>query len=425
MNTVAKVVEVERILLVVPFEQRIRREMERARIHRWSEVEVIRVVTDAGVVGYGETVQNYTWGRVSDTEVAVGRSPFELMWDDALGAGLQMALFDAAGKLAGVPVYRLLGSKVRDWCPISFWDHDMSPEMYEQEAKIAVDLGYTSFKIKTRPWHDVYETVGRISDSTPDYFHIDADWNDFLINVSNAVPVLRELETDFPKISIFEGPIRADDLPGNRLLREKIRTPIAHHYGTIPPRSAIIEGYCDGFVMAGGVSKIVAGGAACATANMPFFLQMVGTGLTTAMALHLGAALSHAQWPAITCHELYEHPLIDRRFEVLGGYVKAPEEPGLGVTVDEGALERYRVEVADFTLPRRLIRYRRPCGIDVHFADDSHNTSPMWAYFATGNQPVYERGVRTELLDDDGTPEFADLHARASIAPVLTRVQPA
>ncbi len=53
------------------------------------------------------------------------------MWDDGLGAGLQMALFDAAGKLAGVPVYRLLGPKVRDWCPISFWDHDMSPEMYE------------------------------------------------------------------------------------------------------------------------------------------------------------------------------------------------------------------------------------------------------------------------------------------------------
>ena len=417
----AIVVDVERILLVIPFEQRIQREMERARIHTWSEVEVIRVTTDAGVVGYGETVQNYTWGKVPDTEAAIGRSPFELMWDDSLGAGLQMALFDAAGKLAGVPIYRLLGYKVRDWCPISFWDHDMSPDMYEAEARIAVDLGYTSFKIKARPWHDVYETVKRISSTTPDHFHIDADWNDFLINVSNAVTVLRQLEEEFPKISIFEGPIRADDLPGNRLLRQKIRTPIAHHYGTIPPRSAIQEGYCDGFVMAGGVSKIVAGGAACATANMPFFLQMVGTGLTTTMTLHLGAALSHAQWPAITCHELYERPLLSSRIDVTGGYAKTPEEPGLGVTVDEEALERYRVDVADLSLPRRLIRYCRPCGIDVYFADDSHNTSPMWAHFAAGNQPVYERGVTTTLLDDDGTPEFADLHARALEAPVLTR----
>lgn len=421
MNAAAKVVDVERILLVVPFHERIQREMERARIHLWSEVEVIRIVTDAGVVGYGETIQNYTWGRVPDTERAIGRSPFELMWDDSLGAGLQMALFDAAGKLAGVPVYRLLGNRVRDWCPISFWDHDMPPEMYEAEAKIAVELGYTSFKIKTRPWHDVYETVRRISEATPEHFHIDADWNDFLVNVSNAVPVLRELETDFPKISIFEGPIRADDLPGNRLLREKIRTPIAHHYGTIPARSAIQEGYCDGFVMAGGVSKIVAGGASCATANIPFFLQMVGTGLTTAMALHLGAALSHAQWPAITCHELYQHPLIDERIDVVGGYAQAPQEPGLGIVVDEAALERYRVDVADLALPRRLVRYCRPCGMAVYFAKDSHNTSDMWKYFANGNQPLYERGVRTDLLDDDGSPEFDKLFARAVVAPVLMR----
>ncbi len=235
------------------------------------------------------------------------------------------------------------------------------------------------------------------------------------------MPVLRELEQDFPKISIFEGPIKADDLPGNRLLREKIRTPIAHHYGTIPPRSAIQEGYCDGFVMAGGVSKIVHGGAASATANMPFFLQMVGTGLTTTMALHLGAALSHAQWPAITCHELYVHPLLEKRIDVLGGYAQAPDEPGLGVMVDEAALEKYRVDKADFTLPPRLIRYHRSCGIDVYFADDSHNTSPMWAYFANGSQPLYERGVSTTLIDDDGSVEFADLHESAVKAPVLMR----
>ena len=52
--TSAKITEVERILLYVPFVERIRLEMERARIHAWGEVEVIRVVTDAGIVGYGE-----------------------------------------------------------------------------------------------------------------------------------------------------------------------------------------------------------------------------------------------------------------------------------------------------------------------------------------------------------------------------------
>lgn len=421
MAAQAKVTEVERILLFIPFVDRVRREMERAWIHAWAEVELIRVVTDAGVVGYGETIQNYTWGKVNIAERVIGKSPFSLMWDDSLGAGLQMALFDAAGKLAGVPVYQLLGKKVRDWCPISFWDHDMSPAKYEVEVQEAVKLGYTCMKIKTRPWFDVYETIQRMSAVTPDYFSIDADWNDFLINVSNAVPVLRKLEEDFPKIKIFEGPIRADDVPGNKLLRSQIRTATAHHYGSVPGRTAISEGYCDGFVIGGGVNRVMADGLASAMANMPFFLQMVGTGLTTTLALHLGAVLTHAQWPAITCHELYSHPLITARPDVVGGYARVPEAPGLGVEIDEAAVAKYRVDKAGLSLPKRIIRYARACGVNVYFANNSHHTSQMWNYFSQGNQPLFERGVTTELLDDDGSPGFADLYERSQIAPVLSR----
>src|SRR5690606_4667944 len=264
-------------------------EMERACLHDWSIVELIRVETDAGVVGWGETIQRYTWGRVQDTDRVIGQSPFSLMWDDSLGAGLQMALLDAAGKLAGVPVRDLLGHTVRDWCPLSFWAHDMPPEDYAIEAQEAAKLGYTSIKIKARPWFDMYETIHRISEVTPDYFKIDSDWNDFLINVSTAVPVLRKLEEAFPKIKIFEGPIRANDVAGNKLLRSQIRTATAHHYGSVPGHVAISEGYCDGFVIGGGLSRILYNGRAAAMANMPFFLQMVGTGLTATLALHLGA----------------------------------------------------------------------------------------------------------------------------------------
>lgn len=417
----AKITNVERILLVVPIVKRVRRELERANIHTWAETEVIRVTADNGAVGYGETIQNYTWGRVKETERVLGRNPFELMWDDSLGAGLQMALFDLAGKLAGAPVHRLLGSKCREWAPISFWNHDMSPAAYEQEARVTVELGYTSIKIKTRPWFDVYETVRRISAVTPAWFHIDCDWNDFLLDASTAIPVLQKLENDFPKIALWEGPILAHDLAGNRLLRQRVRTPIAHHYGSIPPNAAIGAGYCDGFVMAGGVSKLFHGGIAAAAANMPFFIQMVGTGLTEAMALHLGAVLTHAQWPAITCTELYEHNLLTDRIPILGGYAQAPDAPGLGVNVDEAALEKYRVDEADFSLPRRLIKYSRANGVSVYFKDNSFSGgSQMWTYFRTANQPLYERGVKTELVDDDGSPGFAELYERATDRPVLT-----
>ncbi len=412
-----KVTKVERFTLQVPFVERVRREMERAGIHTWSELEITKVVTDGEIIGWGETIQNYTWGKVQAEDRVIGKTPFELMWDDSLGAGLQMALFDAAGKLAGVPVYRLLGNKCRDWCAMSFWDHDMSPEKYEIEAKKAVELGYTCIKVKTRPWFDVRETMHRISEVTPDHFRIDADWNAFLNNVSNAIPVLRELEECFPKIKIFEDPIKRDDASGNRYMRTQIRTAIAHHYGTIGPRAGVeMGGVCDGWVVGGGVVSTMNQGATAAAMNMPFFLQMVGAGPTTAMSLHLSSVLVQAQWPTINCHELYEHNLLKERIAVAGGHAQVPESPGLGVEMDQDAIEKYRVEKADHDLPRRMIKVNRASGMNVYFA----NTRQKWVFFGDGNLEVDAWGSSTEYLDDDGSREFDELFKRASEAPVLT-----
>ena len=415
----ARITGVERTLLWVPFVERIGRDMERAGIHTWSQIELLEVRTDAGVSGWGETIENYTWGRAGADERVIGRSPQELIWDDSLGAGLQMALLDAAGKLAGVPVHALLGHQVRNACPLSFWDHDMAPERYAAEAREAVRLGYTCMKIKTRPWWDVYDTVQRISDATPDWFAIDADWNDFLIDASTALPALRELETAFPKLKILEGPIRSTDVAGNRRLRAQLGTAIAHHYGAVPPHAAISGGYCDGFVVGGGVAAIAAAASVAETATMPIFLQMVGTGLTASLSLHLGAVLPAARWPAVTCHELYRHCLLTARIPVTGGYAAVPDGPGLGVEVDRAAVQRYRVDRAELALPRRLIRYCRPVGAAVYFIAHARPGTQMWQYFARGNQPPYERGVCTELLDDDGSDAFARLYARAEQAPVL------
>ena len=122
---------------------------------------------------------------------------------------------------------------------------------------------------------------------------------------------------------------------------------------------------------------------------MPFFLQMVGAGPTTALSLHLSAVLTHAQWPTITCHELYEHHLLSERIPVIGGHARVPEEPGLGVEMNEDALERYRVDEADHSLPKRLIRVTRPGDLNVYFV----NSGQKWVFFGKGNLPVDEWGL--------------------------------
>ena len=136
-----KVTNVERIVVDVPFtprQQKITRNSV-SSVYNWSVLELCKVTTDTGHVGWGETVIRYTYGRVTDRTVerVLGQRPAELMNDDSLGAGLQMALFDVVGKILETPGHQLIGPKVRDWTPISWWCIDASPEDWAAEAKDA------------------------------------------------------------------------------------------------------------------------------------------------------------------------------------------------------------------------------------------------------------------------------------------------
>ena len=108
-----KVTNIERILVDIPFTPRQQEITVQSvsTVYNWSLLELCKVTTDTGHVGWGETVIHYTYSRVSDNSVqrVLGQSPAEHMNDDSLGAGLQMALFDVVGKILEVPVYRLLG----------------------------------------------------------------------------------------------------------------------------------------------------------------------------------------------------------------------------------------------------------------------------------------------------------------------------
>jgi L-alanine-DL-glutamate epimerase-like enolase superfamily enzyme len=105
----------------------------------WSLVEICTVTLESGVVGVGETIVQYTWGRVPPgaAERVRGRTAFECLWDDSLGCGLQMAIWDAAGKQAGVPCHALFGQQVRSAAPMSWWCLDFSPEEWVEEARLA------------------------------------------------------------------------------------------------------------------------------------------------------------------------------------------------------------------------------------------------------------------------------------------------
>lgn len=418
MTAKLRIRDVERIVVDVPFTPRCQQWNAR-EVWQWRISEIVRVTTDApDLVGYGETILHYTWGRVPDAAIerVRGGNPADFLGDDSLGAGLQMALYDLVGKALGVPAYRLFNlPRVREWCPISWWNIDMPPEANAAEALEALAAGYTSYKIKARPWFDVFAQVEAISAVTPEYFRLDLDWNNMLINQGNAAPVLAELDKQ-PRVAIYESPIMQHDVEGQRLLRTKTSRPLALHFGEPPFPTVVRDMVCDGFVVSGGVASILRQGALAAAFEKPFWLQMVGTGLTTAMSAHLGAVLPFAQWPSVNCLNNYADDLLQTPLTITGGYLRVPEAPGLGIAIDEGALERFRMQPPhEHPAPRMIMSVVWPGGRVMHY---TQMRPQCWDDFWHGNQPAQERGATMEVHFDDGTPEWAELHARASRAPV-------
>lgn len=210
-------------------------------------------------------------------------------------------------------------------------------------------------------------------------------------------------------------------MSGNKRIKQAVRTPVAMHYGNPAPLVALREDVCDGFVIGGGVSRVLAQGHVAAMADKPFWLQLVGTGVTAAFSLHLAAVSSHALWPAVNCHQLYEHSLLTEPITVHKGMAKVPDAPGLGYELDRDAVERYRVpRPARRPDPPRLIEVSWPDGRKLYVANTGR-VNFMLDLAREGKIPFFERGVKTRLVPDDGSPAWRELYERARRGPVLVR----
>ena len=406
---------IERIWVDVPFREVPARNMIRELPH-WTIFELCKVTLENGVVGVGETMCFYTWGEVTDAAVfrAAGKVASEIMWDDSLGAGLQMALFDAVAKSMDVPIWHLFGQKMRDDAFVSWWSIDMSPDDWLLECKDALAAGYTSYKFKARPWFDLDEQMRTVTAEVPDHFEIDLDFNTMLNDSAHAVRIMREMEK-YKHLKIYESPIPQGDVAGNKYLRAQTCVPIAMHVGNPPLMTALKEDVCDGFVVCGGASQVLHEANIIAEANKVFWLQLVGTGITAAWALHFAAASSHARWPAVNCHNLYRHQLLSDPITVQGGLCKIPEAPGLGYEIDWDAIEMFQIDpiAKPYPHPNLLIQVTWPSGE----VDDYAHGLQYWDDFIGGRRPVFSPGVEMSIVPDDGSDGWRERYSQATKKP--------
>ncbi|MCA9179551.1 MAG: dgoA protein [Planctomycetales bacterium] len=408
-----RVTDVQRTTATFEYRPTPRRNMDRELPH-WRFAEICEVKLECGVTGIGETLLYYTWGVPSDENVksVIGKNAMSVMWDDDLGAGLQMALFDAVARALDAPIHHLLGQKVHDRTPLSWWNIDTSAADMVAECREAHRLGYMSYKTKGRPWFDVWKQVGDSAQAMPAAFKIDMDFNDTLLTAKQGMQIIKDLEK-FPQVDIYETPIPQSDVEGNRQICEATRVNVAMHYGKPSPATCVETKCCDGFVVGHGATELMAAGRFCEQVEMPFWLQLVGTGVTAAWSLQFGGVLEQAVWPAVNCHQLYEENSLTQPIVVQNGHAVVPDGPGLGFELNRDRLNQRKVpRPPSRPEPRRLIETSWPDGSSMYTASNGQ-VNFMLTAGQQGRYPYFLRGADTRLVPDDGTSRWRELYERA------------
>ena len=407
-----RITQIETLRLRVPYESRIRKKFY--HFGATEEHTVYKFNTDTGLVGLGENPGPPFAQEQLDSYL--GTNPF----DHVMGRGswnLDMACYDLMGKHLGLPAWKLMGQQVRNWVAMGWWMPCMSPEDTAAEVQVAAERGYRGLKCKARAFYDVVEQSQAIQNVAPPDFRVEYDFNGSLMNVEKALPILKQLEK-FPVVKGVEEPMFAYDIEGWRRLHQEIRIPFyLHGVGTIfdgasrqpsGPWLGLRAGDFDGALCSHEpIRSALAAGWTFAAANTPILLQYVGTGITAAFACQLGAVMPTATLPAVTSSHTYEDDLILKSPPVQRGFMKVPEGPGLGVDLDEDAVERYTREPA-VDWPRFLSVVTFPGGVKHYYQNLSQAERLMKQGVDDGHAPR----IRLDEWEDDGSEEFDRLWKR-------------
>jgi len=337
-----QITNIEVIQVNVPYLERVREYLRLAwRRETMPSVNTFihKVYTDEGLVGLGEGSENLE-GQVKEY---LGRDPSDFIWDDSVGGAFQMACHDLIGKALGIPVYKLFGPKQRDKVLTMYWSHCFPPEIMAEEAKIALERGYTCHKTKARPFHDPVEQIAAMVEVVPQDYPIAVDANGTFEQAERAIQVGREF-TKYSNVWAMESPIPQGDIDGYLLLKQELDYPIAIHSNQPPPFEAVKAGMCDYFVVEfEWANTLVKQAAIAEAAGVGLWIENgLYSGISAMFQTHQAAAIKNA-FLCISLIHLMEDDLIIEPFTVKNGHIEVPEKPGIGIELDEDAVDNYRI----------------------------------------------------------------------------------
>jgi muconate cycloisomerase len=330
------------------------------RLH-WPEfpIVILKLHTDEGLIGLGEVSKGTPEAAVRQAaSFFEGRDlwsfnlqelPLETMWfaDPAVYAGYEMALFDLMGKALDVPAYRLFGGKYRDLVPVSRCSGRMAPDDAAKLAVTCVEQGYSVLKMKATADDPVVERLEAIQDAVGDQLHVVVDPNQRFHQPARLFSLVDQLKTcGVTNVQCFESPFDQRNLDWYVLARQKITIPLALHLDSpAEVKEAVKHEACDWVNVGGPLVSTFKQAAIAEAAGIPAWHGSgVDLGIAEASYAHVCAASKAITLTSDICGEtLRVDDLITEALVITDGHVRVPEGPGLGVTLDEAAVERYRV----------------------------------------------------------------------------------
>ena len=274
------------------------------------------------------------------TAADVGPALARIKGYPAAKAGLEMALLDAELRASGTRLADRLGG-VRDAVEVGV-SVGMTGSVATLVEVVAghVDEGYRRVKLKIEPGFDT-EPVGAVRDAFPDLpLQVDA-------NASYGPSDIEHLcALDAFGLLMVEQPFAADDLATHAALARQMATPVCLDESITSPRAAaaaIDAGACSivnlKVARVGGLLACASLHDLCRERSVPVWCGgMLESGVGRAANIAL-ATLPGFTYPGdISATSRYFHRDVTEPFELTGSQLAVPTGPGLGVTVDEGAL---------------------------------------------------------------------------------------
>ncbi len=332
----------------------------------------LHVLTDDGVTGVGEAYSigpdEGVIGVIENMKPwFIGQDPGRIEWlvrrarntmRFPLGqvawsalSGIDLALWDIAGKKLGVPVYALLGGPTRDRVRVYHAIYDADPVKLADVALKLVGEGYTAFKTtpfppgyRTMPWRAVVRESARrmeaLRKAVGDGPDIGVDVHTVIREPSKAIELIRAISPS--RLMFVEEPAGAEFIASTARVRRESRAAIAtgeNLYGAARFAELIdAEAVdiiqpdvlcCGGLLEARKICAIAEASYVSVAPHNPLGL------LSTAASVHLAASINNfmiLEWHGDDKRKKQE--FVTPVWKPVNGYFELPKSPGLGMELN-------------------------------------------------------------------------------------------